>query len=86
MGRPGLAGRLGQDATRPLVVHGRRKAADNSGEESYPSAFSSVISVDFDHITDKFRILYRPNGRIEFVKKDRIELLNWNNMEPNRER
>ena len=42
-------------------------AADNSGEESYPSAFSSVISVDFDHITDKFRILYRPNGRIEFV-------------------
>jgi subtilisin family serine protease len=42
-------------------------AADNSGEESYPSSFSSVISVDFDHITDKFRILYRPNGRIEFV-------------------
>jgi len=42
-------------------------AADNSGEESYPSSFSSVISVDFDHITDKLRILYRPNGRIEFV-------------------
>ncbi len=42
-------------------------AADNSGQESYPSSFSSVISVDFDHITDRFRILYRPNGRIEFV-------------------
>jgi subtilisin family serine protease len=42
-------------------------AADNSGQESYPSSFSSVISVDFDHITDKFGILYRPNGRVEFV-------------------
>ena len=42
-------------------------AADNSGEESYPSSFSSVISVDFDHITDRFRILYRPSGHIEFV-------------------
>jgi subtilisin family serine protease len=42
-------------------------AAENSGQESYPSSFSSVISVDFDHITDKFRLYYRPHGRIEFV-------------------
>ncbi|MEW6359168.1 MAG: S8 family serine peptidase [Planctomycetota bacterium] len=42
-------------------------AAENTGRRSFPSTFSSLISVDYDNIQDPLRFLYAPANRIEFV-------------------
>ncbi|NOZ20833.1 MAG: S8 family serine peptidase [Planctomycetes bacterium] len=42
-------------------------AAENTGRRSFPSTFSSLISVDYDDIRDPLRFLYAPRNRIEFV-------------------
>lgn len=42
-------------------------AADNSGQRSFPSTFSSLIAVDYDEIEEPFRFFYREGNRVEFV-------------------
>lgn len=42
-------------------------AAENTGRKSYPSTFSSLISVDYEEIHEPLRFLYRLSNRIEFV-------------------